>query len=255
MPPFELWHLPVTFLAGLVGEGYSTIVGSGGVLIQFTLATLGLPLAVVVATDIGGSHGADFGLIAASSKKIWSNKKMLIALGVPVLLGGIIGTLFLIYISITLLKVVLIVGLISLLIYTVFGKKTELQQFEDLKVNWRQYPLVFAVMFILGVYGNVSGVGVGTFKRFAYLSLLRIGFVDSLGISSIVVLPAGIFSIIVTAMSGLIAWPYFFMIFIGSFIGAAFVARHIRKVPESYLKTLLVIVITLYLLYLIYSLF
>lgn len=32
---FELWHLPVVFLAGLIGEGYATIVGSGGVLIQF----------------------------------------------------------------------------------------------------------------------------------------------------------------------------------------------------------------------------
>ncbi|MDO8561655.1 MAG: sulfite exporter TauE/SafE family protein [bacterium] len=251
---FELWHLPIAFFAGLIGEGYATLVGSGGVLIQFSLAILGLPLAVIVATDIGGSQGADLGIIAASSRKMLNNKKLLFMLALPVFFGGVIGTMFLIYISVLLLKAVLIIGLSALLIYVLIGKKAEMQAFENINLNWQRYPLIFVVMFVLGVYGNVSGVGVGTFNRFAYVSLLRVGFVESLGLTSLIALPATLFSTIVTGMSGLIAWPYFIAIFIGSFIGANFVSRHVRKVPERYLRLLLISIITLYLAYLVISL-
>lgn len=252
---FEGWHLLFAFFAGLIGEGYAALVGSGGVLIQFTLAAIGLPLAVVVATDIGGSQGADLGIIAASSRKMFNNKKLLLLLALPVFTGGVMGTLFLVYISTLLLKVVLIIGLSVLLMYVLIGKKAELQAFENIHLSWKRYPLIFVVMFVLGVYGNVSGVGVGTFNRFAYVSLLRVGFVESLGLTSLIGLPATLFSTIITGASGLIAWPYFVMIFIGSFVGANFVSRHVRKVPEKYLRILLVSIIVLYLVYLIHSLF
>lgn len=254
MPYFEFWHLSIVFLAGLIGEGYATIVGSGGVLIQFTLVTLGLPLAMVVATDIGGASGADWGIIAASSRNIWKNKKVLFMLATPTLVGGIIGSTFLIYIPIVLLKVVLIIGLTVLLTYMLIGKKAEFQAFENLDISRRKYPLVFLVMLVLGIYGNVSGVGSGTFAKFAYLSLLRISFVESLGIASIIALPATIYSVIATGLSGLIAWPYFAMIFLGAFVGANFVAKHIRKVSEKYLRTFLILIISIYLIYLISSL-
>jgi uncharacterized protein len=218
------------------------------------LATLGLPLAVVVATDIGGSQGADLGIIAASSRKILQNKKTLLMLAAPVFIGGVVGTLFLIYIPVTLLKLVLIVGLSMLLVYILIGKKAEIQAFENINLSFARYSLVFLVMFVLGVYGNISGVGSGTFNRFAYLSLLRVSFVESLGLTSLIALPATLFSTVVTAMSGLIAWPYFLAIFVGSFIGANFMARHARKVPENYLRALLIVVIVLYLAYLVYGL-
>ncbi len=251
---FENWHLIFAFLAGLIGEGYATLVGSGGVLIQFTLASLGLPLAVVVATDIGGSQGADLGIIAASSRKMLNNKKLISLLALPVLIGGMIGTIFLVYISVTMLKAVLIIGLSLLLMYVLIGKKAELQAFEDINLSWKRYPLIFIVMLVLGIYGNVSGVGVGTFYRFTYVSLLRVGFVESLGLTSLIALPATLFSTVITGLSGLVAWPYCIMIFVGSFIGANFVSRHVRKIPEKYLRTLLIVVIILYLAYLVYSL-
>jgi len=251
----EIWHLVLAFFAGLIGEGYATLVGSGGVLIQFTLAAIGLPLAVVVATDIGGSQGADFGIIAASSRKILNNKRLLFLLAAPVFIGGVVGTIFLVYIPVALLKAVLIIGLSLLLVYILMGRRAELQTFEHIHLSWHRYPLIFVVMFVLGVYGNISGVGVGTFNRFAYVSLLRVGFVESLGLTSLIALPPTLFSTIFTGMSGLIAWPYFITIFIGSFVGANFVSRYIRNVPEKYLRALLLTVIAFYLAYLVQSLF
>jgi len=75
---FQPWHIVIVFLAGLVGEGYSVVVGGGGILIQFVLASLGMPLPVVIATDIAGTLGTSAGVLSASPRKIWSNKKLLI---------------------------------------------------------------------------------------------------------------------------------------------------------------------------------
>ena len=251
---FELWHLPVAFAAGMIGEGYATVIGSGGILIQFVLVSLGMPLPVVVATDIAGSSGANFGIIAASPKSIWQNKKLLALLTIPCFIGGVVGTLFLVYIPTIWLKYIIIVGLILLLLYMFLGKQAEVQMIETVNIKRRQYPLLFAIVGFLGIYGNVSGVGVGTFQKISFMSILRISFADSLGIGTISSLPAQLFSLTVTAITGLIAWPYFLMLLLGSYIGANFVTRFVRKIPDAYLRTLLIILAFLYLAYLISSL-
>ncbi len=250
---FELWHLPAVFMAGLIGEGYATVIGSGGILIQFVLVSLGMPLSAVVATDIAGSTGANFGIITASPRSIWKNKKLLLLLTVPCLIGGVIGTLFLIYIPVLWLKYIIIAGLVLLLFYMFLGKQAETRMVETLEINPKQYPLLFAVVGFLGLYGNVSGVGVGTFQKVSFVSILRITFADSLGIGTISSLPAQVFSIVVTAITGLIAWPYFLALFLGSYVGANFVTRYVRKIPDIYLRSLLVILAILYLTYLISS--
>jgi uncharacterized membrane protein YfcA len=251
-PYFHLWHLPVVFLAGLAAEGYGTIIGSGGVLIQFVLAALGMPLPVVVATDIAGTIGGNVGVIAATPRTIWDSKKLLIMLTLPFFLGGMLGTVFLIYISLTLLKWVLVAGLIGLLACMLGRKEAPPQAAETLEIDSRKYPILFIIMLILGVYSNTSGVGAGSFQRLALLSILQITIVDGMGINCIVELPGGIFSLVVTAASGLIAWPYLFALWAGAFLGGKYAVTYARRIPDVYLRTLLVFVVALYLAYLIF---
>ena len=153
---FHWWHLPIIFLAGLIGEGYGTIIGSGGLLIQFILLSLGMPLQSVIATDIAGSQAASIGVMSASPKTIWKNKHLLFLLTTPLFLGGIIGTIFLAYISTELLRYVLIAGLSLLLLYLLLGKQKTLQAPENLRIKLRHYPFLFSVLSVLGIYGNVS---------------------------------------------------------------------------------------------------
>lgn len=253
-PYFHLWHLPVVFLAGLIGEGYGTVIGSGGILIQFILAALGMPLPSVVATDLAGSIGANVGVLSASSPKIWQNRRLILLLSVPLLIGGIVGTAFLVSISAESLKYVVIAGLVALLLRMLVERTQSTQTAERLTIPFGQYPLLFVVMSLIGVYGNVSGVGVGTFQKLAFVSLFRLSFAESLGISNIVVLPAMIFSLVATAVAGLIAWPYVITLWLGTYLGGHNVTKYVRKIPDQYLKIVLVSVTTLYLLYLLFSL-
>lgn len=255
LPPyFEVWHLPLVFLVGVIAEGYGTVVGSGGILIQFVLASLGMPLTSVVATDIAGAMGANVGVIAALPRNIWSNRKLLILLAVPLLLGGVIGTLFLIYIPVSIFRYILIAALVFLLVNMFLKKQTILQPIASLNIDLRHYPLLFGWMCVLGVYGNMIGVGVGTFKKLSFVSLFRLSFADSLGMSNIIDLPAALFSFGATAFLGLIAWPYMLVLWLGTFLGAHHVTRYIRKIPNRYLNAALILITLLYLVYLLVSL-
>ena len=250
---FQTWHLPVVFLAGMIGEGYAVLIGSGGILIQFVLLSLGMPLPVVIATDIAGCLGTSGGVITASPKHIWANKKLLWILGIPFTIGGIIGTIFLTKISAYLLTYILIIGLIILLGYMVFGKKVITQPVHEVNVKPKQVSLISGVMATLGVYTNVSGVGSGTFMKVVFSNLLRLTVADGIGISQIIFLPATIFSFILTAIVGLIAWPYLITLWVGTFIGSHLMAKQIRKIPDIYLRFMLSILTLTYLIYLIWS--
>jgi len=172
----------------------------------------------------------------------------------PFFVGGIIGTLFLTKISATALSFLIIIALLSLLAYMIFGKDKSAQELEELRLDLKRYPLLGSIMVVLGVYSNVSGVGSGTFQKIAFTSLLRMKIVDGIGIGNIIYTPLNIFSIIVTAFAGLLAWPYVIALWFGTFIGSHFVAKHIRKVPDHYLRVLLIVVSLVYLIYLVWSL-
>lgn len=251
---FEWWHLPIVFLAGMIGEGYAVVVGGGGVLIQFVLASLGMPLPMVIATDIGGCMGSSFGVMTAYKRKIWVNKKLLWFLGLPFFAGGIIGTLFLTKISPILLSYLLAIALSSLLLVMIFQRNQPTQELESLNVNDKKYPLLATILMGLGTYSNVSGVGSGTFIKVAYSSLLRMKVSDSIGVSNIIYLPPTIFSLIVTGIAGLLAWPYLITLWIGTFIGSHYVAKYVQKIPEQYLRNFLVVICIGYLSYLILKL-
>src|SRR3989338_2267847 len=124
----EWWHIPVVLLAGMIGEGYAVVIGSGGLLIQFVLASCGMPLPMVIATDIGGCLGSSFGVISAYSKNIWSNKRLLWFLSVPFFIGGIIGTVFLTKISPVVLGYLLIIALGTLLVLMVLQRNQKVAE-------------------------------------------------------------------------------------------------------------------------------
>jgi uncharacterized membrane protein YfcA len=251
-PYFHLWHIPLVFFAGLIGEGYGAVIGSGGILIQFVLAAIGMPLPIVVATDLAGGLGSNAGALVASPRSIWKNRKLLLILGTPFFIGGVIGTIFLTRISQPLLRWLLILALVSLLVYMLFKKKTGLQKLKSLHVRFRQYPLLNGIMLGLGVYGNVSGIGVGTFQKITFTGILKLGVVDSIGISNIIDLAPTIFSLVVTAIVGLIAWPYMITLLVSTYIGANYTVKFVGKIRDKYLQILLFIVALAYLFYLLW---
>lgn len=251
MEAVQLWHLPIVFLAGLIGEGYGTVIGSGGILIQFVLAFLGLPLQQVVASDIAGAMGANVGVISASGRTPWNNKRLLVGLMIPLLIGDIAGALFLVHASTGVLRGVIIAALMFVLGCMFIQKRESHENPESVRLSKKMYVFLCIQLVALGWYGNSVGVGSGTFSKLILSGMLRISVADSIALSQIIGLPGGIIFLIVAAANGLLVWPYIAALWAGSFIGSRTVTRHIRKIPDGFLRQLLVVVTVLYLVYLI----
>ncbi len=251
MADVHLWHLPIVFLAGLIGEGYGTVIGSGGILIQFILSTLGLPLRQVVASDIAGAMGANFGIISASGVSPWKNKILLIVLTIPILIGDIAGAFFLVNASAAVLRGIIVVALVVVVAVMFIHKRVLPIHLESVRVTPIQYPVLAILLLALGWYGNAVGVGSGTFSKLLLSGTLRISVADSIALGQIIALPGSIIFLVVTAWNGLLVWPYIAALWLGSFIGSRAVTRHIRKIPDSWLRALLTIVTMLYLVYLL----
>jgi uncharacterized membrane protein YfcA len=83
-----------------------------------------------------------------------------------------------------------------------------------------------------------------------YVSLLRIRFAESLGLGTIVITPATLFSFAVTAATGILVWPYLLVLWAGTFIGGRHVTKYVQKVPDALLRKILMVVVAGYLVYL-----
>jgi uncharacterized membrane protein YfcA len=204
-------------------------------------------------TDIAGAIATDVGVATSARDKLWPNRKMILILGFPLLLGGIIGTLFLVHIPARALRYIIIGALALILIYAIAGSKKKLQPIEAIQISKQKHVVLFVVLVVLGIYTTSISVGEGTLGKVALIGLLGISFFDSMVIRSVAILPARIFSLIVTAASGLIVWPYLLSLSVGSFLAAKYVTIHIRKVPDSYLRTVLIVATVVYIFYLLVS--
>lgn len=252
---FHLWHLPIVFLAGLIWEGYGVVVGSWGILIQFVLLSLWMPLPAVIATDLAGCLGSITGVFTSLPKHTWWNKRLLLILAVPSFVGGIIGTIFLTQISPRLLACIVILGLFMLLIHALFSRQKAVNKVHEVKISSKQIPLIGAIMATLGFYANISGVWAGTFRKMSYMSLLKVSVKDSIGLSNAIDFPWFTFSFVVTAIAGLIVWPYLIALILGTYIGSRFAIGQVKKISDAYLRILLIFLTVVYLVFLISKFF
>lgn len=251
---FEIWHLPVVFAAGVAAAGYGSVIGSGGILTQFVLVTLGMPIHSAVATYVGGTIGMNMGGIVSAPRKIWDDKKLLAMLSAPFVIGAIIGAQILLQASSEFITYAIIVGLVAILFYSIFRTERRNTDTGDTSISWIEYPFVVATMGILGVYGAISNVGGGTFQKLALVGILRIKFVEGMALQHIVTTPGGIAVFLIAAYGGIMAWPYVITLWIGNYIGTTYAFRVAKRIPERYLRVALIALTVCYLAYLTWTL-
>lgn len=247
---FEWWHVPLVFLTGLFAEGYGAIVGGGSILTQFVLVSLGMPLNSVVATDIAAVIATDLGIFVEVKGRVLKQKKLLILLGLSLFIGGVFGTYLLSNIEVEMIKNTMVVALIFLLVYYLWNHK----KFKEVKtphITLGKGFLLFGFMLLLGLYSNLISMGEGTFAKLAMIVIFGMSFVGSHGIKSLAILPTRVYSFVVTVTLGLIAWPYLLTLWVSNFLAGKYATKFIKKIPEVYLRRVLLCVVCAYLLLLL----
>ncbi len=77
-------------------------------------------------------------------------------------------------------------------------------------------------------------------------------FLQSHGFKTIATVPIRMYSLVLTAVAGLIVWPYLVTMWIAAFIAGKFATKFVKNIPERVLRSALGIIAIGFLAYLIF---
>jgi uncharacterized protein len=245
---FEWWHIPVVFLAGLVGEAYGCVIGGGGIPIQAALVFVGAPIKSALASGSVGGLGTEAGVISETRDQITSKKGLTIRIAIPYTLGGILGVWLLLSLSTEALKYIMVVAVLVILAHAYYSKGKG----KPKTIGHAQHAFLFLFMFMAGTYGAIGPGGEGAFSKFAIMSILGLSFIQSQGIKAAATVPSRVIRLVVTTLAGLVIWPYALTLVAGTFVGSKYATRVAKRIPDIYLKLTLAIVSVVFVIYLLF---
>ena len=244
---FHVWYLALLFLAGLVGESFGALVGGGSIITLPALLFTGIPLQSAIAIDNTMTLGTLAGIISETYKQAIANKKLVLLMAIPSLLGSIIGTWLLLTVSGTIIRYLLAIVVIFIVVHAYFVKKPDPKL-----IGKTRYMLAMAFIVLVGIYSSFLSAGQGAFSRIGLMSILGWSFMQTQGITATAAIPARIYSLVVTGIAGLIVWPYLVTMWCSTFIAGKYATKFAKHVPDAYMRAALIVVSLLFVIYLLF---
>lgn len=224
----------VAFLAGFI----DAVAGGGGMLTVPTLLSLGLPPHIALGTNkLAATFASSTAAFTYYRKKLFKPKCWGRAF-VSTLIGAILGTLFVDFISTEWLEKILPLVILAAAIYTIWHKTPNKVNNETPQpcptFNKKQY----AQGLTLGFYDGVAGPGTGAFWTVSSMALYRLNILLASGLAKAMNFTSNFTSLVTFAILGHIDWVLGLTMGIclmaGAFVGAhsaiKFGAKFIRPV-------------------------
>jgi uncharacterized membrane protein YfcA len=212
-----LWEYLVLLAAGFIGGFLNTVVSSGSAVTLPILISLGLPPNLANATNrIPVFVGFMASTIQFHKKKLIDWKKTFI-LSLPLIIGTIIGVLFVKDLPGKSVQTIIIIALfVSFFLAVIKFKNLSIKKFKPAaKITIFSYLL----FFVLGLWGGIIVLDTATFILFSLMLHLGIDFIEANAIKSALCLMFSSISLCLFALNGDINWFYGVSLAVGSFIG------------------------------------
>lgn len=227
---------------GFVASFVDSVVGGGGLISVPALLSTGLPPAVALGTNkLGGTVSS----LTSSVSFLLSGKMdvRLVKKWFPLsLLGSVAGAYTVRLIPPDFLKPLVIVLLIAVTLYTLFGKKRGARPAVKLT---KKIALAGALVALaLGYYDGFFGPGTGSFLLFAFL-LLGFDFVIAAGNAKALNLASNLGSLATFALVGNVNWYYGIPMGLAMIVGALLGSRVAIRKGAGYVKPLFIAVTTI----------
>lgn len=242
---FEWWHVPLVFMAGLIGESFGALVGGGSIITMPALLLTGAPIQTAIAVDNAAAIGTEIGILSATWRKAKAHKKLTLFMAIPLTLGGVGGTWLLLHVSPVIIKYLMAATIIIILIHSYIAKK------RVNKIGHSHYAALFVFLLIIGIYSNFMAAGEGAFSRMGIMALLGMSFLQVQGIKATATVPSRLYSLIITAFAGLIIWPYLIAMWASGFIAGRYSTKFAKKLPDKLIRIVLTIMSILFVIYLL----
>ena len=217
-----LFLLAASFFAGFI----DSIAGGGG-LIQLPALLIGLPKSETAEVLGTNKLSSVFGTSTAAvlyRKQIKPDPKVLIAMGVPALLGSAGGAMLASKIPTSSMRPMVLVLLIIVAIYTWF--KPDLGKFEKLRhLPRRRVQIAALAGVIIGFYDGIFGPGTGSFLMLILVASLGYAFITASAIAKVVNVATNVGAILVFGINGAVIWQIGIIMGVANISGAVIGAR------------------------------
>ncbi len=213
---FPWYVLALSFIIALCAGWVDAIAGGGGLITVPSLLVLGIPPHMVLAT-----HKLQICLGRLSAMLNFFIKGSLplkeVALGVIFMtLSTALGTLFTLYLTPEILRIIIPILMCGVFIYTLLAPKVGE---EDTKPKIKPALFYTVVIFILGFYDGFFGPGAGSFIIFAFVSLLGFNMKKAVVRAKIMSFTSNIVSLVIFMEGGHVLWSIGLLMSAGQIIG------------------------------------
>ena len=234
-----LFLLAASFFAGFI----DSIAGGGG-LIQLPALLIGLPKSETAEVLGTNKLSSIFGTSTAAAlyrKQIKPDPKVLLAMGLPALLGSAGGAMLASKIPTSSMRPMVLVLLIVVAVYTWF--KPDLGKFENLRhLPKRRVQIAALAGVIIGFYDGIFGPGTGSFLMLILVASLGYAFITASAIAKVVNVATNLGAILVFGINGAVIWQIGIIMGVANISGAVFGARLAIKGGSTLVRKVFLIV-------------
>jgi len=202
---------------GVVQGFFNTVAGGGSLLVLPALTFLGMDLAVANGTNRIAILLQSVSGAASFRKKKISFFRGALPLAAAATLGAVAGTFIAIRVDRRILNLVIAV-LISVMAVLLIAKPG---MWERQKAESWPKSAVYALFFVIGIYGGFIQAGVGFFFSWALVSAAGTDLVKGNAIKTIIIGSYTLISLAIFLVNGMVHIPIGLVLAIGSMTGAA----------------------------------
>lgn len=231
-------------IAGLMVGFINTLAGGGSIISLSVLMVLGLPANVA-----NGTNRIAIAVQTLTASTSFRQQKVLdtrkgIVLGIPALLGSILGALIAVDINERVFEIAVGVIMLVMMIFILYNPKKWLSGREEL-VKKKTGIVQIIIFFLIGVYGGFIHMGIGYFLLIALVGWIGYDLVKANAVKVFIVLIYTPVALIVFLIYGQVNWEYGLTLTIGNVIGALVASRLAVKKGVNFVRWVIVVVILL----------
>ena len=234
-----LFLLAASFFAGFI----DSIAGGGG-LIQLPALLIGLPKSETAEVLGTNKLSSIFGTSTAAAlyrKQIKPDPKVLLAMGLPALIGSAGGAMLASKIPTSSMRPMVLVLLIIVAVYTWF--KPDLGKFENLRhLPKRRVQIAAVAGVVIGFYDGIFGPGTGSFLMLILVASLGYAFITASAIAKVVNVATNVGAIFVFGINGAVIWQIGIIMGVANISGAVIGARLAIKGGSTLVRKVFLIV-------------
>ena len=231
-------------VAGLMVGFINTLAGGGSIISLSVLMVLGLPANVA-----NGTNRIAIAVQTLTASGSFRQQKVLdtrkgIILGIPAVLGSIVGALIAVDINEDFFEKAIAVVMLFMLVFIIYKPQKWLSARDEL-IKKKTSVFQIILFFLIGIYGGFIHMGIGYFLLTALVFSIGYDLVKANAVKVFIVLLYTPVTLIIFLIYGQVNWEYGLTLTVGNVFGALIASRLAVKKGVNFVRWVIVVVILL----------